>query len=218
MKIKLVLISFVLIIAAISLSSCKHDSIPPIIDESAIKDTVYFNDVVLPIIQSNCAYSGCHAGEQNPELSNYSSIKKMVNPGDPKNSRLYTYAIGNKMPPSPKTLLNLDQVTSIYGWILQGALENTEPCDAFQYAFKKDILPLIQRNCISCHNKGSTNGTGPNKGELTDYSQISAKANTILDRISGKNGSIMPPSPQKPLSDCKITKFSNWVNDTIKDN
>ena len=79
MKIKLVLISFVFIIAAISLSSCKHDSTPPIIDENAIKDTVYFNDVVLPIIQSNCAKSSCHtAGEEDPDLSNYNGIMKLV--------------------------------------------------------------------------------------------------------------------------------------------
>ena len=207
MKIKLVLISFVLIIAAISLSSCKHDSIPPIIDESTIKDTVYFNDVVLPIIQSNCAKSNCHsAGEEEPDLSNYNSIMKLVKAGDPQNSRLYKYAIGSEMPPAPNTPLNLQQVTSIYGWIKQGALNNTEPCDTSVYTFNSTILKIISNYCLACHSEGSANGA------LTNYNEISAKANTILGRISGQSGNIMPPSPASPLSDCKITKFSNWIN------
>lgn len=193
------------IVIILTLNSCKHDSTPPVIDENAIKDTVYFYDEVLPIIQSNCAYSGCHAGDKNPDLINYSGIMKLVKPGDPQNSRLYTYAIGSEMPPAPKTPLNLDQVTSIYGWIKQGAMENSEPCDTSLYTFNTAILPIIKKNCTGCHNTGSANG------EITNYSQISSKAATILGRISGQNGSIMPPSPAKPLSDCKITKFSNWI-------
>ncbi|MFZ4399788.1 MAG: hypothetical protein ACOYO1_07120 [Bacteroidales bacterium] len=190
-----------------ALSSCKHDSTPPVIDETAIKDTVYFYDEVLPIVQSNCAISGCHTGgEEEPDLSNYSNILNMVKPGDPQNSRLYKYAIGSEMPPPPKTPLNLEQVTLIYGWIKQGALENMETCDTSIYTFAAATSPIIKRNCLGCHNTGSANG------ELTNHSQISAKATTILGRIKGQSGSIMPPSPAKPLSECKITKITNWIN------
>ncbi len=189
-----------------TLMSCKHETTPPVIDDNSIVDTVYFYDAVLPVIQTNCAYSGCHSGEQNPNLSNYSGIMKLVTPGDAKNSRLYSYAIGNQMPPSPKTLLNLEQVTSIYAWIKQGALENSEPCDTSVYTFNTAIFPLIKRNCLGCHNTASANG------ELTNESQISEKAVAILGRVTGQNGNIMPPSPANPLSDCKINKIKNWIN------
>jgi uncharacterized membrane protein len=189
------------------LSSCKHDSTPPVIDESAIKDTVYFYDEVLPIIQSNCAISDCHTnGEEDPDLSNYSNILKLVKPGDPQNSSLYKYAIGSEMPPAPKTPLNLEQVTSIYGWIKQGALANIEPCNSSDSSFNNAVFPIIKRNCLGCHNTGSTNGA------LTNFDEISAKANTILSRITTQSGSIMPPSPANPLSDCKKTQITNWIN------
>ncbi|MCX6232291.1 MAG: hypothetical protein NTZ33_12200 [Bacteroidetes bacterium] len=200
-----IILSFFTVLLLILFNSCQHETTPPVIDTAALNDTVYFYDEVLPIIQSNCALADCHGGNDDPDLTTYSSIKKLVKAGDPQNSRLYTTAIGNEMPPAPKALLNLEQVTSIYAWIRQGALENAEPCDTSLYTFNADILPIFKRNCLGCHNTGSANG------EITNYNQIATKAATILGRITAQSGSIMPPSPANSLSGCKITKFTNWI-------
>lgn len=206
MKKNLVLISFILIIATISLSSCKHDSMPPIIDESKIPSSICFQDEILPMVQSNCAKSGCHtAGDEDPDLSNYNSIMNLVKTGDPLNSRLYKYAIGSEMPPAPNTPLNLQQVTLLYGWIKQGALNNTCGCDTNIYTFSGAVKPIIQNYCIGCHNTGSPNN------ELVTYQNIKDKADKILKNITGA-GDMMPPAPAAPLSGCKITQISKWIN------
>jgi hypothetical protein len=201
-----IILSLLTVLLVFSFIGCKHESTPPVIDTAALNDTVYFYDEVFPIVQSNCALADCHGGNEDPDLNTYGSIMKLVKPGDPQNSRLYTTAIGNEMPPPPKTLLNLGQVTSIYAWIKQGAKANAETCDTSLYAFNADILPIFKKNCLSCHNTGSANG------EITNYSQIAVKAATILGRITAQSGSIMPPSPATPLSGCKITKITNWIN------
>lgn len=202
---KLTLIATMSFIALIFIS-CKHEPSPPIIDESKIPSGICFQDEILPMIQSNCAKSDCHvAGEEEPDLSNYTSIMKSVKAGDPQNSRLYKYAIGSEMPPSPNTPLNLQQVTLLYGWIKQGALDNSCGCDTNVYTFSAAVKPIIQSYCIGCHNTGSQNQ------ELVTYLNIKNKADDILKNISGI-GTMMPPAPATPLSACKITQIKKWIN------
>ena len=101
--------------------SCRHNPIG-----IANQPIVCFTSEVLPIIQSNCAKSGCHngRGETRLDLSTASGIRKNVTPFQPFNSKLYTATVdtwGNIMPPSPSQPLPKDLRTIIYVWILQGA-------------------------------------------------------------------------------------------------
>jgi len=186
-------------------SSCKHESVLPVIEDSTIPANICFQDEVLPIIQSNCAFSGCHVpGDEEPDLSNYNEIKRLVKPGDPENSKLYKYASGSEMPPAPRTPLNLQQVTYIYGWIKQGALDNTCACDSNVFTFNAAILPIIQRNCLGCH------GAGSNK-PLINYQNIKDNADAIYGDITYANNP-MPKPPTAKLSDCKILQIKKWIN------
>lgn len=107
----------------VSITSCQHDS----------TYTVCYKTEIEPIIQSNCAMSGCHdaaTAEEDVVLDSYENILKIVNPGKPNSSKLYEVLIsgGEKaMPPSPKTQLNSEVIASIRLWILQGA-KNDPTC------------------------------------------------------------------------------------------
>ena len=201
MKISLIVSIGVFILA----TSCKHEPAPPVIDENSIPLGICFQDDILPLVQSNCAKSGCHAGNEDPDLSNYNNILKQIKPGDPQNSRLYKYAIGSEMPPPPNIPLNLEQVTLIYGWIKQGALNNSCGCDTNIFTFNGAVKPIIQKFCLGCHNTGSEND------ELVTYDDIKNKADKILKHITGEDD-IMPPPPANPLSECRITQIRKWIN------
>lgn len=106
-----------------SFTSCQHDS----------TYTVCYKTEIEPIIQSNCAMSGCHdaaTAEEDIVLDSYENILKIVKPGKPNSSELYEVLTsgGEKaMPPSPKAPLNSEVVASIRLWILQGA-KNDPTC------------------------------------------------------------------------------------------
>lgn len=192
------------IFAAFLLFSCKNESTPPIIDENTIPSGICFDSDILPLVQSNCAKSGCHSGgDEDPDLSNYNNIMKLVKTGDPLNSKLYKYAIGSEMPPPPNQPLNLEQVTLIYGWIKQGALNNTCACDTNIYTFSEAVNPIIKRNCLGCH---GANSNIP----LNTFQQISDNADLILADITYQNNP-MPKPPAAKLSDCKIRQIEKWI-------
>ena len=109
------------VIALAAASSCRHD---PIGTESL--PSVCFTTDVLPIIQSNCAKSGCHhgLGDEVGDLRTAAVIRSIVSPGKPYDSRLYsaiTDTWGDLMPPAPNAPLSRDARTTIFVWILQGA-------------------------------------------------------------------------------------------------
>ncbi|MDX1350755.1 MAG: hypothetical protein R3279_10930, partial [Putridiphycobacter sp.] len=68
--------------------NCKHEIIkqePSITtvtqSGSCSPDSVYFNKDVMPIIQANCAVSGCHGGGAAQDGVDLSSYDKIINTG-----------------------------------------------------------------------------------------------------------------------------------------
>ena len=69
------------------LQNCKHEvpdkpeetkSVPVTTSDTCHFDTVYFVNDILPIIQSNCAQSGCHdaiSREDDVQLTDYDNMK-----------------------------------------------------------------------------------------------------------------------------------------------
>ncbi len=105
------------------LSSCRHDVVVPESPEISFKFDVQ------AIIVGNCTESGCHsAGSDQPNpLVTYDDVMRSVNQGDARNSQLYQRIVGksgNLMPPSPKRILNENEIKLIYVWIEQGAKNN----------------------------------------------------------------------------------------------
>lgn len=88
---------------------------------------VSFSGRVLPIIQSNCAKSGCHDGNQF-SLRNYDEIRSRITPENAHASNLYQNMIylepSRVMPPPPDQPMSEQQLQTIYTWIMQGAKDN----------------------------------------------------------------------------------------------
>lgn len=180
-----------------------------------------FNRDILPILQSSCAFSGCHdqisqAGERI--LTDYTNTYKYLRPGDPEESNIYQKLIEDDaddiMPPPPYDPLPKDQIDSIYNWIFYGALnENCGTfCDTSQIGFNTKVWPIISQSCTSCHS-----GTDPSGSiKLENYSDVaSISGNNLLINVLKADGAPLMP-PDFKLSDCKIRQIEIWLKNGYK--
>ena len=227
--------------------SCKHDviypknygypgtpyvsytpPIPPPQGKQCNPDSVYFNNQILPILNSNC--NMCHStsgGESNFSLASYTSImySGLVKAGNPANSRLYTSVTKNggedRMPPSPRTPLTQAQIDLIYKWIQQGAKNLTcDACDTSKYTYSGAIFPVIQTYCLGCHSGSNPSGSV----SLVNYADVIVQLNNghLMCDINQTttncpNMHAMPLGGTK-LTDCVITQFNKWIKDGEKNN
>ncbi len=102
--------------------SCTHEAILP-------EQQVSFATDVYPTILSGCLHSGCHdtLANQTFSLINYDDVVNHVNPGKPKDSKIYQVISGTGeefMPKAPYPALTDRQIKLIYIWIGQGAKNN----------------------------------------------------------------------------------------------
>ena len=185
---------------------------------------ISFRDEVLPLIVSNCAYSGCHDAETAEEdiiLDSYENIMMEVEPNKPNKSELYEYLFeegDERMPPPPNDPLTSTQKDLIKDWINQGA-RNTAcdgPCDPDKSSFSADIFPIIKSFCIGCHSNTQALG-GVN---LSNYAEIKPYIDNeefigTIEHLSGY--SPMPPSGGK-MSTCRIEKIKKWIDEGAQDN
>lgn len=191
-------------------------------------DTVYFQNEILPLLNSTCGTIGCHdpgSAQDGVILTDYASIIRTadVRPGNPEDSDLYEVLVetdpDKRMPPPPKQPLSADQIAKIEKWILQGAKNNaceSNNCDTTTVTFSGQIWPVIQNSCLGCHS-----GSNPSGGLLlTNHSQIVAAANSgrLLGSIKHESGFSPMPQNLPQLNDCVITQFQKWINDGTPEN
>lgn len=183
-------------------------------------DTIYFERDILPILSSNCAYSGCHDANTASDdviLDSYINVmtsKADVRPGDPDGSDLYEVITetdpGKRMPPPPNSPLTNAQIQKIRKWILQGAQDlSCDECDTSSVSFQNDIFPIFETSCQNCHG-GSTPSANRS---MENYSEIrdAVENSEVLPRINHVSGyPPMPPSGIK-LDECKINKIEAWA-------
>jgi hypothetical protein len=217
------------------LSACKHDPLvvedpegtnnptnPPINPPltGCDPDTVYFQNTIFPLIQSNCAFSGCHgngSARNGVDLSTYTSIINTadVRINDPLGSDLYEVLIetdpSKRMPPPPRNALSASEIEMIRRWIEQGANNNgCDACDTTEFTFSMTIQPIIQTYCEGCHN-----GNNPSGGILlTNYNEIQARVNSgqLFGTINHETGYSPMPKNQPKLEQCKIDQIKNWID------
>jgi len=204
------------------LSSCTHD--PENIDEL---DEVCFDTQVLPILKTSCGISGCHDGtEEEFPLTDYNSVIDLVNPGDPRGSKLYKIITDIKsddmMPPDnplTKTQRNIIQV-----WIMQGAVEtvcsqDTGVIPVEKVCFVQDILPMILSSCgvTGCHDQITQE-----EGHVyVDYAGIiehgiepfDPNGSEIYEVVTETGEDRMPPAPRAPLTAEQIADLREWIED-----
>lgn len=204
------------------LSQCQHE--PPLdpdgtFSEYCNPDSVYFGNTVLPILQSNCAMSGCHDATSHRDGINLSSYYDIMNSdvvvaGNANESELIevlTETGDDLMPPPPNAPLTSEQIALLSLWINQGArFNNCAGCDTNQFTFSAHIWPIIQNNCTGCHS-----GANPDGGvALTNHAEIAASANngSLMGVLTATNGYNLMPQNSYGLPQCKITQIENWIN------
>lgn len=211
--------------------SCKHEiplpfgtggdgggSVIPPATPICSPDSVYFQNVVLPILNSNCAMSGCHdalAHKEGLVLNSYAGIMRIVQAGNANSSKLVnvitTTNPGDRMPPPPKAPLTAQQIDAIKKWINQGAKNNfCASCDTSSFTYNMAVKQIIQNKCVGCHT-----GTAAGGGfDLSTYNglKIVVLNGKLVGSINHRAGFVaMPPAGTK-LPDCELKQIQKWVD------
>lgn len=218
--------------------SCKHDPEEIVITDpidpgdttingiACNPDTVYFQNVILPMLVSGCGMSGCHdaaTAEEDVVLTSYQSIMSTAEivPGNPGRSKLYEAITDSdpeeRMPPAPNAGLTTDQILSIRKWIEQGARNNycDAECDTNSFAYSSSIQPLIEKNCKGCHNATLASGGI----RLDNYAFVKSVADngSLYGAVSHQPGYTSMPQGGK-LPDCNIIQIRKWIASGAPDN
>lgn len=80
-------------------------------------------------------------------------------------------------------------------------------------SFSNEVLPIMEANCVSCHQPGNTSGGY----DLSSYASIAANANAILGSMKA-NGYQLMPLGGPALADSTIQKISCWISQGKQDN
>jgi formylglycine-generating enzyme required for sulfatase activity len=198
---------------------------------------VYFNQFVRPILESSCTH--CHGkdkAEGDLRLDSLEACLKGVDgraalvPGKPEESTLYSTTVlapshDDIMPPSKEPPLVKGQTEKLNAWITAGAkwpagVElGVEP----RMQFVRDIQPILEQNCVSCHKadkneggldmttiennlKGGDSGAGLVPFNTTD--------SLVLTRtmLPEDDDDLMPPKKKGgPLRKEELQKLQLWV-------
>ena len=81
--------------------------------------------------------------------------------------------------------------------------------------YENTIKAIVDSSCIACHSSPPRNGA---PFALVNFSQVSGRANGILNAISRQSGApgAMPPAGRLPQN--SINQFQEWIdNDTPED-
>jgi hypothetical protein len=182
---------------------------------------VYFERDILPILNSNCAMSGCHdpgTAEEGVILNNYQNIIRTgkVVPYNTSSSDLYEVITETRldklMPPPPKSKLSPTQIALIAKWINQGAQNlycDNGTCDTTNITYSGKVVNIIKNNCSGCHNATLASG-GINVDNYQGLSVIAANGK-LVGSIEGLQGFIAMPQGRK-LDSCSIKQIKIWVN------
>lgn len=226
---KLKLLASLIAVCILLIIACKHDPFAgPALPGSSpntpggnppvTNDSVSFQTEILPIFQSNCAMSGCHA-QNNPQknirLNSYANVMNsgVIEPGRPDKSELVELIEENdedkRMPPPPSPRLSPAQIALIRKWISEGARNtNIIRCDTSNFSFAA-VNGIISTSCAGCHGSSSPSG-GIN---LTNHTGIKNAAQSGKLICAIEHGSGCSPMPQggSKLENCKITIIKKWV-------
>ncbi|HEY2581607.1 MAG TPA: hypothetical protein VGI43_07365 [Mucilaginibacter sp.] len=124
----IIIFATLLVVIGVSLTGCYKDVVLPVAgaDPNAPPKQYSFSKDIAPLLNTNCAKSGCHvAGSQAPDLETAVSYNSLVNGGFvnisfPSQSIVYQMINGNM----EEHLPNAADRQKIYDWIRTGALNN----------------------------------------------------------------------------------------------
>jgi hypothetical protein len=185
-----------------------------------------FERDILPIFISNCAKSGCHDAASHKEgfvFTSYQTItSKEFVPWDAEETELYeaiTEDDEDKRMPLNNPPLTQQQIALIRNWINRGAPNTTNCptiCDSNKFSFANAIRPLLDKNCVGCHN-GSTLAGGYNF-QTYDGFKVAAQSGRLLGAIKHQSGYSPMPKGGAQLSSCEIRQVEKWIANGMLNN
>ncbi len=204
--------------------ACKYEPVipdNPTVSTNCSPDTVYFKQVIEPLLNTSCGSSGCHDAASSKDgvvMTGYSNILKEVTKGNASKSKLYEVITdddpSDRMPPSAP--LSSSQINSIYTWINQGAKDNScadTSCNTTNVSYSQTVVPTLSTYCNGCHGASSyqSNGAGIN---LSSYDKVKIYVNNgkLVGSIEHNSSFSAMPKGGSKLSNCKIDQIKSWVS------
>lgn len=200
-------------------------------------EKIDFVKQVKPLLEGACTH--CHGVKEDKgdfRMHTLADIKKGnengpgLVPGDLKKSAIYTTLLLDAeedlvMPPKKEGLLEKSQIEVIKSWIEQGAnwpadvvLEQTP-----RIRFEKHIQPILEENCVSCHNekkakgdwiittKKQAFGSGENAPNIVPF-DLKQSAIYHLTALAADEDDLMPPKKSGgPLRKEDINQLKLWI-------
>ncbi len=126
-------ILILLSIVIIAFCGCYNDTIQELYPNVVLCDTttVTWTATIQPIMQQNCAVSGCHDAQtqqSNYDFDKYADVKRAVDDKSRDDLGMMvgtvTHAAGYSQMPSGKPKMDDCTITKIVKWVRDGALEN----------------------------------------------------------------------------------------------
>lgn len=88
-------------------------------------------------------------------------------------------------------------------------------CDTTNVSYARQIAPIIQQNCLSCHS-AAVQTAGIN---LEGYNRVRFFANnTLLVGVSARQTGFIPMPPTGPIASCDMKLIRAWVNQGAQNN
>ncbi len=126
---------FLFLAAAIVIQACRKDFKMAPVAGPIPTGVISFDTLILPVLTSNCAKSGCHvSGGHTPDLTAANAYNQLTGLGyvpqddttevNAKNSFLYKAITSTSKPMPPTSPLSATQVALILTWIKQGSIHN----------------------------------------------------------------------------------------------
>lgn len=196
-----------------------------------------FATQVKPILEAACVH--CHSEKNSKGDLIMETKEAMIKggedgtalvPGDPAKSPIYSLCLlaeddDDVMPPKKEGVLDKTQIAIIGDWIKQGAPwpEGVVLKQTTRVTFVKHVQPILEENCLSCHNpdkaKGDWDastrvtafGSGENAPSIVafDVAKSPIHGRTILEKDDDE---LMPPTKSGgPLSKEEIAILKGWV-------
>jgi mono/diheme cytochrome c family protein len=89
-------------------------------------------------------------------------------------------------------------------------------CDTTDVSYAMQLTPLLQANCVSCHN--SSNPSGGMVLSTYDGLKQAANSGRLLGAIRHETGFSPMPQGASALTDCDIAQFEAWILQGLKNN
>jgi mono/diheme cytochrome c family protein len=180
-------------------------------------DPLCFQRDVLPILNSNCAMSGCHNSVSKAsgiDVTTYAGAARIVRAGNATGSAMIREMNALAMPPYPNMRVPDSLKNRLIAWINAGAANTTcapaPTCDTANVQYLRDIKPILQLNCVGCHQ--GTNAGGGLHLDNDDNNDLLKEA--IYKTVAHTGKVVMPPNIAA-LTACDVAKIRVWAMSDI---